>query len=301
MFCDRKYRMIKKIYVYNSFTENSFEGNPAGVVPESDGLDNLTMQKIAKQLNLVETVFILKPQNPDSYCSLRYFTPKKELPIAGHPTIAAWRYLLENDNNLSSTKQPYRQDTQIGQINIAIEGNKIFTSQQTPTIELVSKEIVEDNLDVLNLHKSDIASQYPFAVVNAGLGHLIFGVQSLEALMKASFEPDKLSTLCQKVGAKECQIFCLETYQQNRDAHIRNLCPRYGLEDPACGNGNAALGAYFHHFIHPTEKKLHLRFEQGRKIDMPAIIEVIAHKNDNQIDVMVGGHAKKMIEGNIYL
>ena len=80
----------RNFYIVNAFTDKPFGGNPAGVFLNASGLSDQQMQAIAKQLNLVETVFITPLNAKEADFELRYFTPHKELPIAGHPTIAAW-------------------------------------------------------------------------------------------------------------------------------------------------------------------------------------------------------------------
>ena len=104
-----------------------------------------------------------------------------------------------------------------------------------------------------------------------------------------------LAQLCRSVGARECQIVCLETQGKDITGHTRNLCPRYGLEDPACGNGNAALGAYYAQFICSGAHDLSLSFAQGHSVNMPAVIDV--HVRNGA--VTIGGKARLMIEGMI--
>lgn len=285
--------MKKRFYVFNSFTDQSFCGNPAGVVPDADDLTDQQMQSIARQLNLVETVFVTKPTSKEADCRFRYFMPEKELPIAGHPTIAGWAALKHIG---FATKNDYVQETGAGNITIRFQDGKIFTSQKDADLKPIS-DFSEEDCSVFGLTKNDLMPDFPPATVDTGLGHIIFGVKSLDTLFKANFNPADLATLCKKYGMRECQIFCLETKQQGLSAHTRNLCPRYGLEDPACGNGNAALGSYFSEFIFPDKPNMLLSFEQGHIVNMPAIIEVLI----NPSGVMIGGNAKFMIEGDIHL
>lgn len=92
-----------EFFVVNSFTKKSFEGNPAAVVLGADGFTTDTMQKIARQFNLVETVFVTSlSAEADFDFSLRYFTPTEEVSIAIHPTIAALVALRESETLNSS-------------------------------------------------------------------------------------------------------------------------------------------------------------------------------------------------------
>ncbi len=283
-----------KFYVLNSFTDTEFCGNPAAIFPDADHLDLQLMQKIARQMNLVETVFVQKPKSDGADCLFRYFTPEKELPIAGHPTIAGWACLAHTGFINLAERLSYIQETGVGNIEIQFQDSKIFASQKIVDIVHLSDFDLNDLL-FFNLTEHDLIPGLPIVVINAGLKHLIFGVNSLAALMKIRTIPEQLQILCGKYGFTGCQIFCMETLDSAKTAHTRNLCPRYGLEDPACGNGNAALGAYFLKFINHQEY-LHLVFEQGHIVNLPSVIEV----NASSSKVTIGGHAKIMIEGHLY-
>ena len=77
------------VYQVDSFTKEKFKGNPAGVVLDADSLSEIEMLKIARELNNSETAFILSPKDESHDLEIRYFTPKMEVPICGHATIAA--------------------------------------------------------------------------------------------------------------------------------------------------------------------------------------------------------------------
>lgn len=291
--------MQKKFHVYNAFAERSFGGNPAGVVPDADDLDVETMQKVACQLNLVETVFVTKAERAERSCRLRYFTPLKELPIAGHPTIAAWACLSDLYPDLTSSD--HIQESGAGDICVRFEGSRIFCSQKSASIRLLPDLRVQDVTTVFGINEEQIDHSLPFAAVDAGLGHLVFAVDSLEALKRMRFRPDRLAALCGQVGVSECQVFCTETSAEEAHAHTRNFCPRFGREDPACGNGNAALGAYFQRFVSSGAGPMRLRFEQGVVVNMLSMVEVVAQPSGDLVDVSIGGSAVRMVEGVLYL
>jgi trans-2,3-dihydro-3-hydroxyanthranilate isomerase len=290
--------MRKQFSVYNSFSNQVFCGNPAGIVPDADDLATDQMQNIARQLNLVETVFILRPDSPEHFCKLRYFTPERELPITGHPTIAAWSFMRDR-GLLPKGQDNFLQETAAGVISIKVQDDKVYCSQKSPSIKVIDENLETQISDMLSLNLSDINKKTPFAVVDTGLGHLVFGVKSLEYLMKMRFIPENLKSLCDKIGAREVQIFCAETYNPEYSAHTRNLCPRYGVEDPACGNGNAALGSYFFNFFDKDCAQKTYHFEQGHITKSPSLIEVITQRGEAGINVMIGGHAFPMMDGDM--
>jgi PhzF family phenazine biosynthesis protein len=104
---------MNKIIVYqiDSFTKERFKGNPAGVVVNADGLHDIQMQRIARELNNSETAFLFSPDDNNCDGIIRYFTPKSEVPTCGHATIAAM-YAKALEDNLDS--RVLRFKTQIG-------------------------------------------------------------------------------------------------------------------------------------------------------------------------------------------
>ena len=92
--------IIQDFFVVNSFAEKAFGGNPAAVFLDGEGLVEAVMQSIARQMNLIETVFVFRPDAKEKDLRFRYFTPLEELPVAGHPTIAAGNELLYGDHNV---------------------------------------------------------------------------------------------------------------------------------------------------------------------------------------------------------
>jgi len=290
--------MKKQFSVYNSFTNQAYAGNPAGVIPCADGLSAFQMQAIARQLNLVESVFILKSDDAQNFCKLRYFTPEKELPITGHPTVAAWSFMRDK-GLLPLGVKDFLQETAAGIIKIKVQDDNVFCGQNSPVTKLLENHFFSSVCEVLHLKMEDIDQSKPLAVVNTGLGHLIFAVKSLESLMKIQFVPEQLQGLCDGFGAREAQIYCSDTYDVGNTAHTRNLCPRYGLEDPACGNGSAALGCYFFQFVDTHKECTAYRFEQGHIVKSPALVNVLVENGKEGLAVMVGGHAFHMIDGEI--
>lgn len=109
---------VLKVYQVDAFTTEKFRGNPAGVVLNGDNLTDQEMQAIARELNNSETAFLLSPDSPDHDVRTRYFTPKTEVPICGHATIAS-QYVRAIENNLESCRV-------MNKINIGMEWQQFF-------------------------------------------------------------------------------------------------------------------------------------------------------------------------------
>lgn len=289
----------RKFVVVNAFADGPFGGNPAAVFLNSKGLDDATMQAYARQMNLVESVFLTPSAEADF--RLRFFTPNGEVPIAGHPSIAAWIALHHQKVIDVSKKTKYTQINKAGvqeiQFDMSEKDNPIVTMKQPSPRFLEVQFDSELVASVFSIEEKQIDSQLPIHAVDCGLGHLIVPVRSLDALMRVRRNVEPLRKLCQQAGVREAQLFCFETLNKNYNIHTRNLCPREGLEDPACGNGNGALAAYLSRYCWTERRDFTIRAEQGNVVNMPSVIFARAVRNGREVEVFVGGNGVTMLEG----
>lgn len=291
----------KSFVVVNAFADGPFGGNPAAVFTQAAGLSNETMAAIARQLNLVETVFVFPEEEGAVDFRLRYFTPHGEIPIAGHPTVAAWLAMWHEDIADVRKRSTFRQVNLAGQQDIFLEpdphGAPMVTMQQ-PRPEFIDAELSADCVaSTFGINRDDLVEDLPIKAVNTGLGHVIVPVRSLNGLMRVSRNIEPLKKLCTSVGMREAQLFCFEAYNKQYDLHTRNLCPREGLEDPACGQGNAALAAYLARYKWPDKSTFSLRNEQGTVVDMKSVIHTRIDRHADEIEVFVSGTGVVMLEG----
>ncbi len=296
-------RKGRNFYVVNSFTNKSFGGNPAGVFTDARGLSTSVMQDIARQLNLVETVFVIPLKHQKADFEFRYFTPQKELPIAGHPTIASFVALSKANIIDVSKKENYLIKNKKGVQKIKIKNKKdplVIMEQANP----IFYKVIEDRktvADVFGINIKDLSDELSVQTVDTGLGHLIVPLKSLASLMKVKRDINKLKDFCKKHNATEAQLFTFETYDKKMSLHTRNICPREGIEDPACGVGNGAIGAYLLKHYYKDNKNISLKAEQGNIINMPSVINIYGSRKDNDIEVLIGGKGKVMIKGEFFV
>lgn len=296
--------MKKKFFVVNSFTKKPFGGNPAGVFLDAEGLTTETMQKIAKQLNLVETVFVMPAKEKGADFELRYFMPEMELPIAGHPTIAAFTALEKQGRIDTHLKKSFFIQTKKGIQEIRGDGESGSSTFIMEQPEAIFHGILEEREIVANLfgiNPNDLQENLPIQSVDTGLGHLIVPVKNLSALFKVKRNTKALKELCEKYSAREAQLFTFKTYDRVMDLHTRNICPREGIEDPACGNGNGALGAYLLTHFYKDQQEIFLMAEQGNIVDMPSMIEIHGIRELEKIKISIGGKGVVMIEGDFFI
>lgn len=288
--------------VINSFSGENLTGNPAAVFFEPSGLDNNALQNIAKQINLVETVFVYPSNNADFL--FRYFTPNKEVSLAGHPTIAAFMALVNSKKIDLSKKNIYQIETQNGIREVVIENvrNQVLVKMKQSSPKFISPIINKKTIaNTLGINEADIAFNPPIQTIDLGVKYLVIAVNSLNALMSVKRDIQLLQELCENLGVREVQIFTFDTYGEDFDFHTRNLCPREGMEDPACGMGNAAVGAYLANNYYNKQKCIHLRAEQGTIVKMPCLIELFISKKEKDIELYIGGTGKKVVEGKFFI
>lgn len=236
-----------RVYQIDAFTTSRFQGNPAGVVTNADGLSALQMQAIARELNNSETAFILAPQRGDHDVQIRFFTPITEVPVCGHATVAA-HYALALEGRLPG---PCRQLTGAGVQRIftaSSDGNVLVTIEQgaprfTPPL---GPDLVHRILSALGANSFGLDPLCPIQVVSTGNGCVLIGLRRREVLQALSPDFGALAALSEEAGASGFFTFTLDT-PINDDAYTwgRMFAPAIGVaEDPVTGNANGALGAY---------------------------------------------------------
>lgn len=293
----------KDFIVLNAFALKPFAGNPAAVFLDARDIPECELQPIARQLNLVETVFAYPQPKPGVDYRLRYFTPLQEYPVAGHPTIATWVALAKRGLIAVRSQSTFVQENAAGQQKITVSasssGYSVSMVQPSPQYTEPFSDI-ERVAESIGLEPTDLDPALPVRGVSVGLGHVVVPVRSLSAAVRAKMNISRVQELCACLGMRELQLFSFETHESGYDLFTRNFTPREGLEDPACGNGNGALGAYLAATKFRDSSQFSLRAEQGHVIKMPSLIEISVRRLlPDQIEVAIAGSAVEMVQGRI--
>ncbi len=305
----RRYRFIQA----DVFTEVIFGGNPVAVFPDAEGLNDDEMQKIAREMNLSETAFVLPPTDPRADVQVRFFTPSTELPFAGHPTIGT-HVVLASLGRYQITGPVTRVWQQLRNsilpVDLITDGSGRTDRAVMTQEEARHGEVFQDKAKLakaLGLTVEDIHPDLPAQVFSTGLPGLIVPLTSLSAIQRVTLNVGLFNEICRSMSVTGAEVFTLETLDKAHHAHVRNFDPLVGiLEDPATGSMAGALGAYLlANSVFPYEfdaSTTHMVIEQGYEMGRPSLIEVEVDIVSGVItEVRVGGQVVIVIEGEVIL
>jgi trans-2,3-dihydro-3-hydroxyanthranilate isomerase len=260
------------------------------------------MQQIAMETNLSETAFVFR--SAKAGVRVRYFMPRKEIPFAGHPTIATAMMLVQE--GMISVQQPkvvIDFEFNIGILPVAVHLDgagkplKAIMTQQKPSFTHVVE--AEDVTGCVGIAKEDLLDGAPLQVVSTGVPFLMVPVRGMAVLKKARLDHARFQSLVKRVGVDAAYMFCLEGVEKDVDAHGRLLSSMPGSEDPFTGSAVGCMGAYVVQYgLLPRRE---LTVEQGHLIGRPGKGTIAVSGSAGSIQsVKVGGCAVKTLEGVIY-
>ncbi|MGH8708305.1 MAG: PhzF family phenazine biosynthesis protein [Burkholderiales bacterium] len=210
------------------FTGKPFYGNPVAVVIGAEGLEPAQMQRIAAWTNLSETTFLLKPTQASADYRLRIFTPRQELPFAGHPTVGSAHAALES-GFVKARNGKLRQECGAGVLDLALEERRIFVRAPAPKVSPAAVPLFGTSRAL----RVDVGPVW--VVVDLGDAG---AVDALAPDMAA------ITELSGTLDATGITVFG-RTGKADSPIHVRSFAPAHGVpEDPVCGSGNVAVGAF---------------------------------------------------------
>jgi len=210
------------------FTGKPFLGNPVAVVIGADGLEAVQMQRIAAWTNLSETTFLLRPTLAGADYRLRIFTPRQELPFAGHPTVGSAHAALES-GFVKAANGKLRQECGAGVLDLALEEHRIFVRAPVPKVSAATVSLFGDARAL----RVDVGPVW--VVVDLGKA------QTVDALTPDMAGIERLSDELKATGVT---VFG-RTGDASLPVHVRSFAPAHGVpEDPVCGSGNVSVAAF---------------------------------------------------------
>jgi trans-2,3-dihydro-3-hydroxyanthranilate isomerase len=291
----------------DAFTDTPFGGNPAAVVLAADHISEETMYKIAREMNVRETVFISKSRVADF--RFRYMTPKSEIDFSGHPTIAAFHALVEAGHiELVQDVTMTRLETNTGILNIEIMRNEstghheIQITHKKP--QFLDTYDPKDYAEALGLSLADIHSPNPLQTVSTGTPHLMIPVSTQRSLDRIKPNWDRLKVLQADSDYVSLSVFTRDTREPTSDAQVRHFGPAVGVyEDPVSGSAAGSLGSYIirYGFMEATFPVTSIIIEQGHYVDRPGKIFVEVRGDQEGIDqVKVSGTGVTVLKGTLH-
>jgi PhzF family phenazine biosynthesis protein len=284
----------RRTLLIDAFAADPLAGNPAGVVPDADGLDAERMGKIARELSASETAFLTADDEVDR--RIRYFTPEQEVDLCGHATIASLVHLHET-GALDAGAGRLRTNAGIIDVEVTDEG-VAWMGTGEPSVEAVDLDYdrVGAALGIDPAAMRDVGADVPAAVATVGLPFLIVPVNFLEHLGGADPDMDAVEDLAAEYGATGVYAFTFDALDAASTLHARMWAPGAGVpEDPVTGTASGACGAYLHAVDAFDDPPAQMRFEQGHFVDRPGLVRV---EVDGE-SVRVGGRAVTALDGSL--
>jgi PhzF family phenazine biosynthesis protein len=272
------------------FTSVPFRGNPVAVVLDGDRFSTEEAQAIAAWTNLSETTFVCTPTHPEADYRLRIFTPRAELPFAGHPTVGSAHAVLRN-GLMSRAPGKLVQECGRGLIRLRVQSDRILFALPERTVRTPTQGEAAQVAGVLGV---DPASLLSAAIVD--VGPVWFTVQLPDARTVLEVEPDLAGMVAgAPPGVTGVTIFGRHPEGGPAELEVRSFAPAHGVpEDPVCGSGNGCVAVLVQQEgILPGSG---YRATQGRRMGRDGLVHVEFERDGS---IWLGGDAVTCVEGRI--
>jgi trans-2,3-dihydro-3-hydroxyanthranilate isomerase len=302
--------MRHTFHILDVFTDTAFSGNPLAVVLDAASIPSERCQTVAREFNLSETVFVQEPRDPVNTARVRIFTPTRELPFAGHPTVGTAMLLAQ----LRAPEMLARQDLSIvleetiGPVQCIVRRTRgkvrsSFTLPrlpervgETPSNEALAAalSLTADDLNFDNHHPCLFSAGVPFVCVPLRDG---------DAIRRARPDMALWGTTLPSSGPGALFVYTRDVAMDGSAFHARMFGPGLGMiEDPATGSAVAALAGAVMAFDHPADGDHTLLIEQGFEMGRPSFITLgLDVEGGILISASIGGGAVIVAEGTLHL
>jgi PhzF family phenazine biosynthesis protein len=283
-----QHRRFKQVDV---FTATPLAGNPVAVVLDAEGLDDGTMQRFAAWTNLSETTFVLRPTTPAADYRLRIFHPRAELPFAGHPTLGSAHAIVEA-GVATARDGVLRQECGAGIMSIRVDGRRFAV--RVPEAKVVREAGVDGDTLAGALGCPIASTPLPIDVGPVWLIAEIGDEARLRGLVPDIGAIDRLS---RPRGLTGVTLFALPA-RQGDPVVVRSFAPAAGVpEDPVCGTGNAAVGAYLGVTGRIAATGPAFRASQGREVGRDGTVHVTVADGGRTVEI--AGTSVTVIDGHV--
>lgn len=284
--------------ILDVFAESPLAGNPLAVFHGGAHLETPTLQAIAREMNLSETSFVLSPVARDGAFDVRIFTPAKELPYAGHPTLGtafAIRAALPGD---AADSLALRFAVGVVPVRFAADG---LVWLVTPRASFAPAPFAAAQVTrALGLTADALDPRWPIELATTGENQLLVPVRDLGALRRCAIDGAAYRQLRDSGAPASLYAFTRETRDPRNQLSVRLFAPDAGVpEDPATGSAAGWLGAYLarHRVIGAGD--FDVRLEQGHEIQRPSLLYVRARRAPDGVEISVGGRVIRVARGEL--
>lgn len=299
--------MGRAFYTLDVFTDTALAGNPLAVVIDGDGIEDARMQAIAREFNLSETVFVRSPRNAVNTAALRIFTPSRELPFAGHPTVGTAALLahLRAPDLLRSEDLRLVLEERVGEV-VAIarhrKGEALAAYFHLPRLPKPLGEApnASDLAEALGVPAADIGFDgHTPTLFSAGTPNLFVPMRDLAAMGRV--KPDR--RLWGENGGPCLYLYSRDTVHAGADLHARMFAAGWGVyEDPATGSAAAAMAGVLMHFEQPEDGDHIVTIEQGVEMGRPSFLSLGLKVEGGLLqDATIGGSVVIVSQGSLQI
>lgn len=296
-------------YVLDVFTERVFGGNPLAVVVEADRLTSAEMQAIAREFALSETVFVLKPSSPGHTARLRIFTPMRELPFAGHPTLGTAALLAELRMPIINGERDaiIALEEQIGSIRVGVrlrEGAAAYVEFDAPKSASVFEELPqpETTSAALGLIPNELGFEnHKPVILRNSSAYAYVPVANLEAIAKTRIVPTHWLTAFTDRKVDGVYVYTRQCVRAHASFHARMFAPDIGVpEDPATGSAAIGFARVIQVYDGLTDGTHKRAIEQGMEMGRPSSIGLVITIARGELEgVRIGGHVVRVAQGTL--
>jgi trans-2,3-dihydro-3-hydroxyanthranilate isomerase len=300
----RPYRFVQ----VDVFTDRVFGGNPLAVFLDARGLDDALMQQIAREMNLSETVFLFPPSRPDYAAALRIFTPAREVPFAGHPTIGTAWVLATHDLGSKGASR-FILEERIGPVPVELEGNParpdfIWMIQQEATFDPVLADRA-GMAKALGLGEADLLPGAPIEPGSTGNKFLFVPLRDRATVDRAVLDVRAVLAVMGDRPHIGIFVFAPDPDPGGGRVYSRMFAPHTSgvPEDPATGSASGPLGAYLvRHGLVKKASEVKIVSEQGTRMGRQSFIHIkLGMQGDRVTSIRVGGGAVPVLDGELRL
>jgi trans-2,3-dihydro-3-hydroxyanthranilate isomerase len=294
--------MQRRFFTLDVFTTQRFAGNPLAVVLDGSGLETGAMQTVAREFNLPETVFMLPADNPGHRARVRIFTPARELPFAGHPTVGTAVLLAHLDGGTAARDVVIGEE--VGPVACHVQpaaraGRAAFSIPKLPQ-HLGAVRDPAKLAAALSLNASDLGCEnFAPSRWTAGNPFTFVPLRGLDAMARARPDMSRWSEVAGPNDPPGVFLFCGETADPAHTYHSRMFAPAMGIvEDPATGSAVAAFAGLL--AVGRDDGRHDIVIEQGYEMGRPSLLHLSMTIRSRALEsATVGGDAIIVSEGMI--